>query len=169
MSKGVFFTYRFLGTFVSLIAYIAFFRALFILYSFGLSGSLALQLFVSACMIIYSVLSRLFSQVILKEGKPLRRSLKEWVIANAVVLIAGVVYGIYRWATQVLSPESQRSTMDVLAKFYADKPVKNVYTPEMVHSMAVMAVCMGAVIFSAGIVHAVWTLFLVKRYKNYFQ
>ncbi|TDX00401.1 hypothetical protein [Dinghuibacter silviterrae] len=165
MKKGTFFTYRFLGTFVSLMAYMAFFASVIRLFGVELHPKLMIYLFASGCMVIYSVLSRLFSQIVLKEGKPLRRSLKEWLIANAAVLIAGILYGLARMHSVFLS----QPMVDRFSKTIADAHMTSQYPPAVIHTELELSFVFFAVIVSVGIVHAIWTLFLVRRYKDYFQ
>jgi hypothetical protein len=169
MKKGTYFTYRFLGTFVALMAYMGFFSFIVRLFGGPLRSRLMLYIFVSGCMVIYSILSRLFSQVVLKEGKPLRKSLMEWIIANATVVIAGLAYAIYVTQAKLTSPAFARPILENFNKSLAEKHLSNAYPPEFGHTMLVVSVMFVCTIIGIGIIHAVWTLFLVKRYKDYFQ
>ena len=166
MSKGQYITYRIIGAVMTLLAYFFFFMALAVAFNLGFHADLLLGLFVSGCMVIYTNLSRLFVHIVVKEQRPIRRTLKDWIIVNALVVIGGLGYDIFRMWLQALNKALSEETLGILNKAAAD--AGSVAGP-ITHDMLVEISVFLSVIIGIGIVHAVWTLLLVKRFKASFQ
>lgn len=167
MVKGLYITYRILGTILTLISYLALFFDLALVFQVGFQPALMPSLFLSACMVIYSVLSRLFAHVVIKDQRPMRRSLKDWIIVNAVVVILGLGFGLFEIMSKILNPTVAKSILDQLnnqmnANYGGKAPPA---TLEMLVSIAVFV----SAILAIGVIHGAWTLFLVRRHKEDFQ
>ena len=137
------------------------------LLNIGLDPELMLSLAISACMVIYSVLSRLFTVSVFRTQRPLRPSLKDWINVNAIAVTAGMAYSLYSLWAKILDPVLVKKLLDALNaqmnEAYGGKAAPA--TAGMLDSVAVFfsALLLGA------IAHCVWTLFLVKKYKEYFK
>jgi hypothetical protein len=167
MSKGFFILYRVFGAIMNLLSYLTLFLYISLLFEVGLQQELLAPLFVSACMVIYTTLSRLFSLSVLKNGKPMRRTLKDWIIANAVVSVLALGFTMFK-ILALLTSQSQINAL--LAPYNAQ--LSSMYpgksTPVMANMVVEAGVILLVILFMA-LTHCIWTLFLVRRNKDYFQ
>jgi len=166
MNKGAYITYRIIGTMLTLLAYFAFFMDIAYLFQAGFDPAMLPPLFIAGCMVIYTVLSRLFAHVVLKEQRPLRRSLKDWIIANAGVVILGLGLGIYQSLSAIFKKAFIEEFIGMWNHAARDAGSK---APMVTHAAVASLFVFIAFILLLGVIHAVWTLFLVKRNKEFFQ
>lgn len=167
MSKGWYTTHRVIGSIMNVIGYFCLFMTVALIFELGIDKNLLLYLFVAVCMVIYCVLSRMMLHVVIREQKPMRRPLKDWIIVNAFGMIAGFVYLIVQNFVQLSDKAYVRYTLDRSNEF--TQKMLGSAAPPATYGALVNAAVFQSCIICIGIAHAVWTLFLVKRYKDSFQ
>ena len=112
MSKGYYIVYRVFGAIMNLLACLTLVFCISLIFEVGLQPDLLAPLFVSACMVIYTTLSRLFFVTVMKNRQPLRRNLKDWIIANAVVSILGLGYVAANPITLIINRSQMQGLID---------------------------------------------------------
>jgi hypothetical protein len=152
--------YRIIGIVVSLFSYLLIFASLSALLTIGPQTMVLLGLFISASMVIYSVLSNRFARSVLVLAQPLRYALKDWIKVNDYV-------------TLVFCAISLASSLSVVVNPSQIQTILNQY-PENVRpavSVEQLKAVMGGLLVVSGLtlVHSIWTLSLVRRYKEFFK
>lgn len=167
MNKGWYTTHRVIGSIMNVIGYFWLFMSVALIFELGIDKNLILYLFASACMVIYCVLSRLMLHVVIREQKPMRRSLKDWIIANALGMMAGFVYVIVQGFIELSDKAFVRFTLDS-----EDKLMHQYFgstAPPATFGGLAAATVLRSLLIGIGIAHGIWTLVLVNRNKAAFQ
>lgn len=167
MNKRLILIYQIIGAALNVFAYVAFFSFVAVSFMMGLRLMILGPLFVAACLVIYTVLSRLFMHVVVKEQRPMRRSHKEWIVANAVVVALGLGYAAFAFILALSDKAITEAVLGELNRSAAGAGDKS--TPQITYNSLVAISVSLSIVFLLGVVHSIWTLFLVKRYKDSFQ
>jgi hypothetical protein len=126
-------------------------------------GAALLPSFIALCLVIYSTLSGRFGTLVLMLNQPIRHSLKDWIKVNAFVSI--VAYGLTFMASAVLLGRPE-----VFSQIIKQNPEilkQNGVTVTTAQFMAVFKLIL--VISLMILVHCIWTLRLVRRFRDFFQ
>jgi hypothetical protein len=159
MKRGLLILYRSMGILISLIAYMMLFFVLSAFFEIGLQGLVLIPLFIAACLVIYSVLTGMFSRMVLMLQQPIRYSLKDWIKVNAYV---SVIYtGLSMIASAVLL-----GNQSLLKTIYQQQVgAASAITEAQLRSFLTANLIITSIIF----IHCIWTLRLVKRFREYFK
>ena len=162
MKNGYYFLYRLLGILVNMYAYVILLIFVMTLFSGG-PGWIMIGVFLCVCLVIYSTLSGRFGILVLMLKKPIRFALKEWINVNAYISI--VVYGILLLCfTFTLTHLGQ--VVDSQKQIAARLPEGSMtFTKTQIMAAAEL----WGVISLMVVGHCIWTLRLVRRFRDFFQ
>lgn len=167
MNKGWYTTHRVVGSIMNVIGYFCLFMSVALIFEMGIDKNLILYLFVAVCMVIYCVLSRLMLHVVIREQKPMRRSLKDWIIVNALGMIAGFVYVVIQSFIELSDKAYVKFTLDsedkLMHQFFGST------APPATFEALATGTVLRSLLIGIGIAHGIWTLVLVNRHKAAFQ
>jgi hypothetical protein len=158
MSKGWVTAYRLIGIVVSLFSYLFLFAGIAGLLKIGLDGIVLLVLFISASMVIYSILTNMFSRLVLMLGQPMRHALKDWIKVNTYVTLIFCGLCLISGLPLLFVP-GQIALM--LQQYPPDIRPSADQMRSLVEGLMVFAVL--------GFIHTIWTLRLVRRYHSVFK
>ena len=161
MNKSLVAVYRITGIIVSLFSYLLLFSALTAFFQIGMQGMILLGVFFAASMVIYSILSGMFARLVLMLGQPIRYSLKDWIKVNAYVTLLFTGLGLISMTIVVSNPARLNTLMQ---QYPADmRPTPAMMTQALAFLKGLLVVC--ALTF----VHCIWTLRLVRKFREFFQ
>jgi hypothetical protein len=161
MSKTLVTVYRIIGIFVSLFSYLLLFLFLVAFFQVGVQGMMLLGLFLTACMVLYSVLSGMFARLVLIMGQPMRYSLKDWIKVNTIVSLIFSCLAVISISSALASP----AQINLIIQQYPPE-----MRPNEAMKSELLSVLKGILVICAlTAVHCVWTLRLVRRYREYFK
>jgi hypothetical protein len=159
MKRGLVVLYKITGILVGLFSYLMLFSCLTALFAKGPQGIIVLCLFVAACMVIYSTLSSLFVRLVLAQKQPMRYSLKDWIKVNAYVSVLFNGLLLFSAVAVLANPSSVAQLLKEHPESIAPYTIDQFWS--LIRGLLVVAalVC----------IHCVWTLRLVKRFRDYFK
>lgn len=161
MRKNLVLIYRIAGIIVSLVAYLVFFFALAIFFQVGFQGEVAIGVFMSGSMVIYSLLTGIFGRMVLLQGLSIRHSLRDWINVNAYVTLIFMGLCLYRIVRIAINPSPLKDLFDKLST--------QMQVPAGTFEQALVMMKGVSVICIIALVHSLWTLSLVRRYKEFFK
>lgn len=163
ISIYTFLTY-FLFPFVAIIG----FTCLFMLIIALSNPAALLPLFVMACIVIYTVSSFIFLQKGIKNAKPCKQSLKDWIKVNAYVamLLAGLM--LIESIGLFANPNLLRTGLEEAMRLQQQSLPPQITFGIMLKAMKIILICMS--IFSTVlIIHILLTFKLLKTFKYVFD
>jgi hypothetical protein len=161
MNKSLVAVYRITGIIVSLFSYLLLFSGLTALFQVGAQGMVLLGVFLAACLVIYSILSGMFARLVLMLGQPIRYSLKDWIKVNAYVSILFSGLALISMVIVVSNPaQLQTLTQQYPAEM---RPTPAQLTQALALLKGLLVIC--ALTFA----HCIWTLRLVRKFREFFQ
>jgi hypothetical protein len=163
MKNGYYVLYRLLGILVNMYAYIILFIFIMGLFYGASSWIITIGVFISVCLVIYSTLSGRFGTLVLMLKRPIRFSLKEWITVNAYISIT--VYSLLLLSIVLLL--SNWGQFVTVAKQHPELTTKNGMTMTMAQYMAVFEFFLAISLMV--VAHCIWTLRLVRRFRDFFQ
>lgn len=164
MNKGWLIVYRIVGILISFYAYMFLFSCLGALFSGAQVPYLLILVFIAACLVIYSVLSNMFGRLVLAMKQPIRASLKDWIKINAMVSV--VVYGLLLFCMLMLVTASglvEQSLRQHPEMLQIAPTVTLTTTQFWAFIKGFLILCL----LISG--HCIWTLVLVRRFREYFK
>jgi hypothetical protein len=178
MSNNQRIIFRIAGFLLSFMGYMLLITAFGLVFGVEVSGITLGILFLSACVVIYSTLSRFFFQVVIVNDRPMKYSLKDWIKINAyitsawlaIATLGGIAVLAMPSLLAVLAMPSllNKSVSDMLAAAAA-QPGGATVTAAQGRSLFRVSDIISLILSVSGLVHCIWTLRLVKKYKAYFQ
>ncbi len=127
--------------------------------------------FIFACVPIYIFCSFIFLQKGIKNAQPCKKSLRDWIRANAVVTIIYVFLGLLAVIGMLMFVSDPELFKQALAKFSADQKTAvpaEITDPRSIQTIKYMAGIMLALSIVL-LVHVILTFRMLKLYKHVFQ
>jgi hypothetical protein len=169
MSNNQRIIFRIAGFLLSFMGYMLLITAFGLVFGVEVSGITLGILFLSACVVIYSTLSRFFFQVVIVNDRPMKYSLKDWIKINAYITSAWLAIATLGGIAVLAMPSLlDKSVSDMLAAAAA-QPGGATVTAAQGRSLFRVSDIISLILSVSGLVHCIWTLRLVKKYKAYFQ
>lgn len=168
MSNNQRIIYRIAGFLLSFIGYMALISSFGMIFGAEVSGLTLGLLFVSACIVIYSTLSRFFFHSAIVNNRPMKYSIKDWIKINAYITIVVLIIAVLGGVALLTIPSILDQVMATMqtAATQAGGAAGNVsQSRNFYRTFEVFNI----IISVSGLVHCIWTLRLVKKYKAYFQ
>jgi hypothetical protein len=166
MSNNQRIIFRIAGFLLSFMGYMLLITAFGLVFGVEVSGITLGILFLSACVVIYSTF---FFQVVIVNDRPMKYSLKDWIKINAYITSAWLAIATLGGIAVLAMPSLlDKSVSDMLAAAAA-QPGGATVTAAQGRSLFRVSDIISLILSVSGLVHCIWTLRLVKKYKAYFQ